>query len=301
MTTFASLVSQVRQQLLGYSLDQESISELTADMSPSDTTFTVDVATVTALSRGLVEIDDELMLVKSFDRNSGTVSILGATNGRGVDGSTAASHSAHALVTASPAYPRVRVKEAINATIRDLYPDLVCFASTDITNVSVVYEYQMPAEAREVWGVKLQTVGPTQVWMQGRQWRFDSQADPTAFPSGKSIQIFDSVTPGRAMRVIYTTEPNPLVNDSDDFAAVSGYPDRVSDVVMWGACARLMPAYDAARLQQQAVESTERATLVPATAALKTASYYQQQFLSRLERERRRQFEENPTTQTYGA
>jgi hypothetical protein len=301
MTTFASLVSQVRQQLLGYSLDQESLSELTADMGPSDTTFPVDVSTVTALSRGLVEIDDELILVKSFDRNSGTVSVLGAANGRGVDGSTAAAHSAHALVTSSPAFPRVRIKEAINNTIRDLYPDLVVFASTNISNISVVHEYEMPAEARDVWGVKIQTIGPSEVWMQGRMFKFDSQADPTAFPSGKSIQIFDSVTPGRAMRVIYTTEPNTLVNDADDFAATTGFPERVSDVVLWGACARLMPAYDAARLQQQAVESTERATLVPATAALKTASYYQQEYLSRLERERRRMFEENPTVQSYGA
>lgn len=301
MTTFAGLVAQVRQQLLGYSLDQESISELAADMTAADTAFTVDTATVTSLSRGLAEIDDELVLVKSYDQTSGVVSILGAANGRGVDGSTAAAHSAHALVTASPAFPRVRIKEAINNTIRDLYPDLVCFASTDITNVSVVHEYQMPAAAKDVWGVQIQTIGPSQVWMQGRNYHFNPQADPTAFASGKSIQIFDSVVPGRAMRVIYTTEPNTLSADADDFASVTGYPDRVSDVVLWGACARLVPAYDAARLQQQQVESTERAALVPSTAALKTASYYQQQYLSRLERERRRQFEENPTVQSYGA
>ena len=301
MTTFAGLVSQVRQQLLGYSLDQESISELTANMGAGDTTFSVDVATVNNLSRGLVEIDDELILAKSYDRTSGTVSILGAANGRGVDGTTAAAHSAHALVTASPAFPRIRIKEAINNTIRDLYPDLVVFGTTDITNVSVVYEYEMPADAKDVWGVQLQLVGPSNVWQQARRYHFNSTAQTGAFASGKSIQIFDSVTPGMTMHVVYAKEPNTLVNDTDDFSAVSGYPDRVSDVVMWGACARLMPAYDAARLQQQAVESTERATLVPATAALKTASYYQQQYLSRLDRERRRMFEEVPTVQSYGA
>jgi hypothetical protein len=299
MTTFNDLVIRVRQQLLGYALDQASVSELASNMNATDTSFTVDAGTVTNLSRGLVEIDDELILVKSYDRNSGVVSIMGQTNGRGAEGTTATTHSAHALVTASPAFPRARIKEAINDTIQGLYPSLVVFGTTEITNVSVVYQYEMPADARDVRAVALQLIGPSKVWQQARTWKFDPRSNTTDFPSGKSLQIFDGVTPGRAMRVLYEKTPGSLVAGSDDFATATGYDDRIVDLVVWGACSRLVPAYDSARLQQQAIESTERAPLVPPTSALKTASYYQQLYYQRLEEEKARQFEEDPSVQFY--
>lgn len=299
MTTFNDLVYRVRQSLLGFTLDQASVSELTVAMGASDTTFTVDGGTVTNLSRGLVEIDDELILVRSYDRTSGVVTVMGSTNGRGAEGTTAAAHAQYALVTASPAFPRARVKEAINQAIQGLYPALSVFASTEITNISVVYQYEMPAAAKDVRAVALQTVGPSKVWQQGKNWRFDPRSNTTDFPSGKSLQVFDPVTPGRAMRVLYETEPGTLSANADDFTTVTGYPDRVADLVVWGACARLAPALDAGRLQQQAVESTERAALVPATSALKTASYFQQQYYQRLEEEKARQFEEDPAVQFY--
>lgn len=301
MATFRDLVSRVRQQLLGFTLDQASVSELSQAMDADDTTFTVDTATVTNVSRGLVEIDDELILVKSYDRQSGVVSVMGAANGRGVEGTTAAAHAVSALVTASPAFPRAQIKTAINDAIRGLYPDLVVFATTEITNSAVVYKYAMPAEATDVWSVGLQTVGPTKIWQQAQHFRFDPDADPDDFPSGRAVEIFDPVTPGRAMRVRYAKAPSDLSADADDFAAVTGYPDRVSDVVVWGACSRLVPALEAGRLQQQAVESTERAPLVPVTSALKSAQYFSQMYYQRLQEERRRMFEEAPNQQFYGS
>jgi hypothetical protein len=299
MTTLNDLITQVRQQLLGYTLDQASVSELAAPMAPGDTTFTVDTGTVTNLSRGLVEIDDELILVKAYDRTSGVVTVMGLANGRGAEATTAASHAVNALVTASPPFPRARIKEAINQAILGLYPSLVSLATTEITNISVVYQYEMPADAVGVRAVALQTIGPTKVWQQGRSWRFDPRSNTGDFPTGKSIQLFDAVVPGRAMRVLYEKAPSKLDAGTDDFEAVTGYPDRVTDLVIWGACSRLIPAYDTARLQQQAVESTERAGLVPPTSALKTASYYQQLYYQRLEEEKARQFEEDPFPQFF--
>lgn len=299
-TTFGQLVSRIRAQLMGFAQDQAALSELAADMGATDTSFTVDSTSSPSISRGLVEIGDELIIVKSYNPTTGTVSVLGATNGRGAEGTTAAAHSAHALVTTAPAYPRARIKEAVNDTIRALYPDLVCLAATEITNLSVVYEYQMPAEATDIWYVSLQTVGPTKVWQQGKNYHFNPEANTTDFPSGKSIQVFDPVTPGRAMRVVYTKQPAALSVDSDDFAT-TGYAERVAELVFWGACARMLPGFDAARLQQGAVETTERAALVPPSSALKTAAYYQQMYVQALERERGRQFLETPNMTYYTA
>lgn len=298
MTTLDQLVKQVRQQLLGFAMSQESVSELASSMTASDTSFTCDASTVTSLSRGLVEIDDELILVKTFDQTSGVVTVMGLTNGRGYEGSTAASHSAHALVTSSPAFPRVRIKEAINATILSLYPDLVVFGSTEITKLAPVIEYELPSETEGVWYVTAQLIGPSKVAQPLPNWRYNPKARTANFASGKSIQIFDAVTPGQAVKVVYSKVPSTLSSGSDELT-VSGYPERYADLVVYGACKRLLPALEAARLQLQSVETTERAALVPPTSATKAAGMYASLFQERLEQERALQFDEVPNFATF--
>lgn len=294
MTTFDQLTKRVRQQLLGFAMNQESVSELSVAMGAADTTFTCDAGTITNLSRGLVEIDDELILVKTYDAQSGVVSVMGLTNGRGYEGTVAASHSANALVTSNPAFPKARIKEAINDTIRGLYPHLVVFGSTEITKLAPVVEYELPAEVADVWYVVGQLIGPSKVAQPLPNWRYNPKARTTNFASGKSIQLFDYVTAGQAIKVVYAKPPTVLVNGADDFAAVTGFADRITDLVVYGACKRLLPALESARLQQQAVEATERAALVPPSSATKAAGMYASLYQERLEEERALLFSDVP-------
>lgn len=298
MTTFDQLVRKVRQNLLGYAMSQESVSELSIAMGAGDTTFTCDTETITNLSRGLVEIDDELILVKAYDATSGVVSVMGLTNGRGYEGTTAASHLVNSLVTSSPAFPKVRIKEAINETIRCLYPDLVVFASTEITKLAPVIEYELPSETEGVWYVTGQLIGPSKVAQPLPNWRYNPEARISNFPSGKSIQLFDYVTAGQAMKVVYSKAPTTLVNGADELTT-TGYPERYADLVTYGACKRLIPGLEAARLQLQSVETTERAPLVPPQSAAKAASLYASLYAERLQEERARQFDEVPNFATF--
>lgn len=293
MTTFDQLVREVRQQLLGYSMNQESVSELSVAMSDTDTAFTCDTGTIQNLSRGLVEIDDELILVKAYDSSSGVVSVMGLDNGRGYEGTTAAAHDQHALVTSNPAFPRARIKKALNDTIRGLHPDLVVFDSTEITKLAPVIEYELPAEVNDVWYVVAQLIGPSKVAQPIPDWRYNPQARTANFPTGKSIQIHASVTPGQAVKVVYTKLPDVLVNNSDDFT-VTGYPERMTDLVVYGACKRLLPSLEAARLQLQSVEATERAPLVPPQSASRAAQLFASLYAERLEQEKALQRQEVP-------
>jgi hypothetical protein len=293
MTTFDQLVNEVRQQLLGYSMNQESVSELAVPMSDTDTTFTCDPGTVQNLSRGLVEIDDELILVKAYDAQSGVVSVMGLGNGRGYEGTTPAAHDQHAIVTSNPAFPRARIKKAINDTIRGLYPDLVVFDSTEITKLAPVVEYELPADVDDVWYLVGQTIGPSQAATPMPNWRYNPEARTSVFPSGKSIQIFDFVTPGQPIKVVYVKQPSTLSAGTDDFT-LTGYPERCTDLVVYGACKRLVPALEAARLQLQSVETTERAPLVPPTSATKTAQLFASLYAERLEQEKAIQRAEIP-------
>lgn len=299
--SFDQLVSRVKQQLLGYTRDQASISYLVADMTAGASTFQVDTDTVKNISRGLVEIDDELMLIKSFDQASGTVTVMGAFGapvapmGRGVEGTTATAHLTNALVTDDPMYPRKRIKEAINDTIQATYPDLWVFDDYEFAWQAARYEYPLPADAEDVYKVTANTIGPSRVWFPNSSWRFNPQASTgsqaVAGATGKSLQVMrDFIVPGRNVRVIYTKKPTILTNGADDFETVTGYPERYVDLITYGACWRLLPAYEAARLQQSAIEATERAPLVPTGAGSQSAQYYMSLYQRRLMEERDRLF-----------
>lgn len=296
--TFNQLVSRVKQQLLGYTRDQASISYLTAPMTSTATTFLVDVETITNLSRGLVEIDDELILVKSFDRSTGTVAVIGGNSGtgRGAEGTTAAAHTLDTIVTDDPMYPHARIKEAINDTINATYPDLWVLGAYEFPKIAARYEYPVPTDVEDILNITSNTIGPSAVWFPNSSWRFNplasttvGQVKPTPAPTGKTIQIMrDFIVPGRNIRINYMKKPSPLVNGSDDFATTTGYPERYVDMIMYGACWRLLPAYESARLQQQAIEATERAPLVPMGAGSNASKYYMALYLQRLSEERLR-------------
>lgn len=299
MATFDQLVSQVRQKLLGFSMSQESMSVLGADITASDITFQADGATITNLSRGLAEIGDELVLVQKWDQQSGTVTVLGGAAGRGYEGSTAAAHATGTLITAAPAFPRVRIKEAINEAIAGLYPHLVVFSTTDFAYNAAQIEYPLPSEAKDVWYVVGRWVGPEKVSAPMPNWRYNPKASLADFPTGKSIQLFDGITPGQNIRIVYATQPAPLAAGTDDFATVTGLADRVSDLVVYGAVKRLLPGLLGGRLQQQAIEATERAALVTVKDISGATQMYASLYAERLEEERTLMFSELPNYATF--
>lgn len=298
MTTFGDLVAQVKQELIGYSKDQATITYLTQPMTDTDTTFTVDTETVKAITRGIIEIDDEMILVKKFDQISGVVTIMANLNGRGVAGTTAASHAVDTIVTSDPRYPQIRIKEAINQTIKSVFPELWVFGSYEFQKVAPQFEYELPVDVENVYKVTFSVIGPSKIWQPSQSWRFNSNASTTGIDgttTGKSLQILDRIVPGRRVRVIYRKQPNTLVNMSDDFSTTTGWTgdmdgERFVDLIRYGATARMLSANESARLQQQAVESTERAPLVPTGAATQAAQFYWTLYNQRLNEEKDRMF-----------
>lgn len=299
MTTFAQLVSQVRQGLLGFSMSQESMTVLMADMTSGDITFQADGETIDAISRGVAEIDDELVLVQKWDQASGTVTVMGGTSGRGFEGTTAAAHTQGALIRSAPAFPRTRIKEAINEAILGLYPQLVVFDSTEFTYNAAQTEYSLPADVKDVWYVTARWVGPEKVSGPIANWRYNPEALASDFATEKSIQIFDSVVPGQTVKVVYAKTPTALSADADVFETVTGFADRVTDLVKYGALKRLLPGLLGGRLQQQAVEAGQRAQLVSARDISQATQMNAALYAERLEEERRLMFAEMPSYATF--
>lgn len=288
MPTYANMQAQVKQQLLGFTKNQEQITWLSSAMSAVDTTFNVDTSTATATSRGLVEIGDELILVSTYNKTSGLVNVAAGVNGRGREGTTAAVHSINDIVTIDPAYPRTRIQEAIAQCMQADYPELFAISSYEFNYRAARYEYEMPADMDGILRVTTDTIGPSKVWFPNQTVRFNPQASLLAgegSSTGKSLQVYDRIVPGRTIRVVYTKKPTLMTLPTDDFAAVTGLPDSTFDVMVYGACARLIGGLETGRLQQTSIEATERSQVVPAGSATAAANYFWRLHQSRLDDE----------------
>lgn len=289
MPTLQNLIDRVRQELSGFSQNQQQFTSLAADITNSQTSFTV--ADATQVSRGTIEVDNqELMLVQSVNQNTNTVTI--SPFGRGYSSTTANAHLTGTKIENSPIWPTVRLTEAINDAIRSVYPQLWAINTTSIPKISVVYEYGLPADAEEVLSVQYQLIGPSHVWRFARSWRFVGQANIATGElgsTGKSLFIADDVVPGRQIFVTYRKEPTELVNPSDDFTSVTGLPATSHDVIVYGACMKLSPQLEGPRLSISSVEASERAQYVQPGAASKVSQYFGQMFMQRLEQEAAKQ------------
>lgn len=288
MPTLQQMVYRCRHYMQGYSQEQQQYTYLTAPIGPTD--LTISVADGTQFSRGEVEIGGlELVYLNSVNQSANTGSVL--PNGRGWYGSTASSFLANATVEDNPTFPYVRVVEAINDTINAVYPDLYAVGTQQISKLSVVFGYTMPAAAEEVISVRYNLVGPshTTPWM--RRWRFDNAADTNVFSTGKAFWAGEDVTPGQTITVLYCSEPTALVNPTDDFVGVTGLPKTADELIIYGACERLAPALEGPRLMMQAAEVSERSQAVQPGSASKISQYFNQLYRNRLAEESRKLYD----------
>jgi len=302
MPTLGDIKGRIKQLLQGYSRNQEQITWLSAPMLAADTSFTVDLGTANQVTRGLVEVGNELMLVTNFNTQTGTVNIAAGLNGRGVENTTATTHAINDIITMDPDFPMQRITEAINQTIQATYPDLYQMKTFEFPKTAARYEYQMPVDMEDIVRVTCDTIGPSKVKFPSQSWRFNPQAqnDPVAgLTTGKTLEIMDFIVPGRTIHVVYSLAPGTLVNDSDDYFTTVGYAERTVDMVMYGATARLLSGVEAARLQQKSVESTERAPLVPTGAASNASQYFWKMYNDRLNQEVDRLHQLFPSYQSF--
>ena len=281
MTTFNEMIDDTLLHLQGYTTQQDQVTYITGDIT--DTATSMNIADVTTISRGIAEIGNELIWIDSIDQQSGSVTI--PPYGRGFRSSTAAAHTSGTMVTSSPMFPRKMVGQAINDTVKSVYPELFAVGSTEITFSPAITTYQMPAGALDVLQVSWQTTGPSKEWLPVRRFRVDKHASTDVYTTGVSVSVYDSIVPGRKMKFSYTKEPSPLVGDSDVFTTVTGLPSSCEDLVRFGAAFRLVPFFDSAQLSGQSAQADFSAAQRPAGSSSALSKYLLQMYQVRLAEE----------------
>jgi hypothetical protein len=272
MPTLADIIDEVKVNIQGYTLRQDRITYLANPSGITNSGLSATFGSTGNIAKGIIEIDDELILVDSYDKTANTVTIMPGF-GRGYQHSTAAAHSQYAPVIISPAFPRMSVKQAINDTINSVYPKLWTNASTTLTYNPAVTTYALPSDIQDITTLSWQSVGPSKEWIPVNRWRHDKMANTTAFASGETVSIHDRITPGRTIQVAYKKAPTVLTNSTDEFTTVSGLPASCRDVIALGAAYKLLSYIDAGRVNLTSAEADAADAKLPSAAGTNISKY----------------------------
>lgn len=287
-TTLSNLIDDVQIDISGFTYRQDRATYLTEACTSG--ALVLKVASTDNIGKGIIEIDDELMWVDSYDRQANTITI--APFGRGYNATVAASHAAFTKVVITPTYPRLAVKRAINDTINAVYPKVFATGSTTVNFLASRTTYQVPSEAIQILHMAWRTVGPTREWLPIRQWRWDPLANTTVWTpdstdpgQARTVSIYDNVLPGRPIQIVYAHLPRTMDNNTDVFETTTGLPSSMRDVVIYGAAYRLTSYVDPARISITSATADELDSKRPYGTGTSVAKNLQALYMQRLEEE----------------
>jgi len=290
MTTLADLVNETHLVLSGYSQRQDQATSLVNNISATTLSFVIQSGSV--VSKGLVEIDDELIWIDSFDKTSNTATV--SPYGRGYRGTTAVAHTAGTRVTIAPTFPRFAIERNVNAAIDSVYPDLFGTASTTFAFTAARTTYPLPADCIDILGISWQSIGPSKEWLPIRHYRVDRTADPATWGGSKTISISDGIIPGRTVTVRYSNKPPVLNNLTDVFESVTGLPASTREVIILGAAYRMAVYLDLGRVPATTAEANAQGGTNPIGSAVNLSQMLKRMYQDRLQVEVRRQQEQFP-------
>jgi hypothetical protein len=288
-------MDEIQINLAGYTYQQDRATHLTSAVStltsPSTSPTVLYLGSTENLGKGVVEIDEELMWVDSFDRVANTATV--SPYGRGYLGTTAATHAADTKVTISPTFPRYVIKKAINDTINAIGSTIFAVNSTTFTYNAAQTTYALyDLNIQNILSISWQSIGPSQEWIPIRRWSWDSLASTAAFDDDdnpQTVTIGDYVTSGRTVKVIYATEPVAFTTNAQDFVTQTGLPDSCKDVIVLGASYRLLTYLDPARAGQVSPQADETDSKRPYGASQTATKQLYALYTQRLNEETQRQ------------
>jgi len=303
MTTLTNMIDEVLVNLAGYTFQQDRSTYITSPVTTTTSTsaspLILSLGSTDSVGKGILEIDEELLWVDSFDRVANTATV--SPYGRGYLGTTAATHAADAKVTISPTFPRFSVKRAINDTIRSLGANIFSVKTTTFTFNAAVSTYALAnLDIKNILTISWQSIGPSKEWVPVRRWDFDSSANPEAFgyTSGtdqvQTITLGDAPISGRTVKVVYATDPKPFANNSEVYTTVTGLPESTRDVVILGTAYRLLSFLDPARAAQVSPQADETDSKRPYGASQSATKQLYALYTQRLNEETKAQQQNYP-------
>lgn len=272
--TVSGITDEVSDIMYSYVRDQAQVTSLSTVMDSSQLTFTA--SEPNQVSRGLIEIDDELIAVSVASQANGVCTIQ--PWGRAQSGSSAAAHSIGAKVTQSPLYPRQRIKNVIYGVLREIFPDIYGVSSFNVdVNLSRT-NYPAPSDAWNLLRVEWLLPGPSQMWSPVKRWRQNKT------PTTVELELIGPVWPGPdRVRCLYAKVPPATVTEDD--LTTLGYSEEIRDVLIKGTVAHLLAYTEPSRLQIQSAQAHGRSEAVPAGSIANLSKFFYGIFKQRVKEE----------------
>jgi hypothetical protein len=302
MATLSDMINEVSINLSGYTLQQDRATHIVTDVAATASTIaapiTLSLASTDSVGKGIVEIDEELFWVDNYDRVGNTATI--APYGRAYLGTTLAAHTEGTKVTIAPTFPRFVIKRAINDTISAIGSSIFAAKTTTITSNSAVSAFRLPSgtdptlNISKILSIAYQALGSSKEWIPIRSYRFDGNANSTAFTSGQTVSIYDYIPSGRSVQVVYATDPTPFTTNAQEFATQTGLPESCKDLIILGATYRLLSNLDPARASMVSPQADETDSKRPYGSSQSLTKQVYALFNQRLNEEVKSQQEKYP-------
>lgn len=275
--TVASLVDEVLDSVRGYSRNQDIVTSLVSPITSTDLTLTV--ADASSMSKGLLEIEDELVQVKQVDQNTGNLTI--EPWGRAQSGTLAVAHPANVRVTGIPLFSRQRTRNAIYGVLREIFPDVYAVKTVLLDGNPSRPSWVMGADCWKVLSVHVKNIYDPNLWTPCKRWRTSTTETQT------ELQLLSGLLPGSGtIRVMYIRTPADALDQTSDLATW-GYDLSLRDIIVLGATLRLLQYGEANRVQVQTAEAAGRSEVVPAGSTTAMVRMLYTMFQKRVDDERR--------------
>lgn len=290
MTTAATVIDRTLRQLLSGTVEPRN--KLASSINSSATSV-VTTYPLEGLRAGQVcEIDSELMYIWATDSGTKTMTVE-----RGFNGTTAASHTADAIITVSPRFPRAQVLEAVNDEIADLSSPLnglfqVKTLDIDYNGSDTMINLTGVTDIIDLLNVSVRYM--VDDYPVARKVRLVRDVPTDDFASGYALRFDQGVFPGR-LRIVYKAPYVTASTESSDINTTGGIQDTVTDIVAIGAQIRLMSPREIKRNFTESQGDTRRAAEVPVGAVGGSISNLQRMRRDRIQSEAARLKRSYPT------
>jgi len=266
MTTISDLVNETKTSMYGYY--KEIINILDATINASVTSITLSDSFNTIGKGMVVAIDDELIYIRDSDPGSRTLNPVI----RGYLGTTAASHTAGAIVEIGSRFNSFAIKRLLKQEIaswpteifREAYVDVPMTESIvgyDLSGFNTsVDDFRFPLQVKMSPATNSNTTANK--WITADGWRIERGLPTTTFPSGNAI-IFDRGW-SRTARVTVAQSFNlTLFNSSTDLETNCGLYASIMDIPAMGAAWRALSSRETKRTFTEAQGEPRKAEEVP--------------------------------------
>lgn len=277
MTSALTIINRASRSLLSGLVEERN--KLATALSDTTGTAVVTTYDLKGLAAGVVlEIDSELMYIWVADAGSKTLTVE-----RGYGGSTAATHSAAAVITLNPKFPKQQLLDTLNSEIDDLSSPTnglfrIVVASLTYNGSSRQINLTSATSVLGLVDVSYKYLATDYVPMRNTELKRDmATAD---FESGFALTINDSI-PSGTVRVTYRAPFVRVVTTADDLQTVSFVPAVMEDILELGLQIRMIAPREPKRSYIESQGDTRRSEEVPPGSAINSVAG-----LMRLKRDR---------------